>query len=438
MERRRSLLPGLILILLGAYFLVANVLGIGGSSILIALGVAFLGGYAWTNRYGLLIAGAILTAIGVFAVLQETRALVQNDGAWFFVILGLGFLAIYLLGRRWSRWWPLAPGFVLIAVGLFVVYAAALPITWQQWLDVARWWPLALVLLGVWLFLRHYLPVEVRRAVGAFLVIVILSAGALLAVSAGAATAGGQGFRLSPGWGPEFTQKVEREVDAPIEGQLVVTSSVGSITVRPTEGRVVKVIATKHVFAPNDEQGQQKLEEVAVEVDRQGNEVQISASLPETSERGVFLVFGRSAWVDYEIYAPPALGLRTVTSTGDTNIEGIKAGIEARTSTGGIRMQDVAGAINAETSTGNISFSGSISHDSTLRTSTGEVRVIVAPQSALDLEAQSTTGTIEADLPIQIERQDAHSLRGAINGGGPRLQIRSSTGNVRISQGQGM
>ena len=433
MERRR-VLPGLILILLGTYFLLANIMNLGGGAFLVAIGAAFVVSHFLTNRYGLLIPGCILVAIGAFAGLSENGAIFDNDGAWFFVILGFGFLGIYVLGRRWDRWWPLLPGLILSGSGLMVVYARYLPITWQQWSTLARWWPTLLVVLGIWLMLRYSVPQPARRAIGAALAIVMISSLALLGVSAGVIAAGGTDFSFGPGMGASYSDRVQQEIPAPAEGQVVITNDIGRIVVHPTNTSTVRVIATRHVLSPSGEQGQRDLDKVVLQVERQGNEIQISTRLPQEEDRRQFFWFGRGAWVDHEVWMPANLGLRTVTSTGDTLIEGIQGGVEARTSTGRLTMRDVAGSLVAETSTGGLEVSGLVTHDSSLRTSTGGIKLDVSPRSAFVLEAYSSTGSVKVSLPLQGEQKDSNRVSGQFNGGEARLQVQSSTGSVVIEQ----
>jgi Na+/H+ antiporter NhaD/arsenite permease-like protein len=64
--------------------------------------------------------------------------------------LGLGFVLIYiidLLRRGTTPWWPLAPGGVLILVGL----AESSP-QFQTWFS--RGWPVLLILFGLVLLVR--------------------------------------------------------------------------------------------------------------------------------------------------------------------------------------------------------------------------------------------------------------------------------------------
>lgn len=145
-------MPGIILILIGAALLAVQLLHLGGEVVLLALGAAFLCGYALSRSYGLLIPGSILLGLGIGLVLESSRTLVSGP------VLGLaaGFFLIalvdWLVGRA-TRPWPLIPGLVLAIVGIN---------------DEPRWsgftktlgdfWPLLLIVAGIALLVRRGRP----------------------------------------------------------------------------------------------------------------------------------------------------------------------------------------------------------------------------------------------------------------------------------------
>lgn len=152
MEQRR-VLSGVILIIIGIVFLVAQRYRIGGEAVVAAIGIAFLAAFAYTRNYGYLVPGGIMTGLGLGILYQAYRG---GDTGWAVVLgLGLGFVGIYVVdvltrGQRPGRWWPLVPGGILTAIGL-------LQATGQPGLigTIARWWPLMLIAIGLWLLFRR-------------------------------------------------------------------------------------------------------------------------------------------------------------------------------------------------------------------------------------------------------------------------------------------
>jgi hypothetical protein len=123
------------------------------------------------------------------------------------------------------------------------------------------------------------------------------------------------------------------------------------------------------------------------------------------------------------------------TSGGSIRLGRVAGEVVARTSGGNINVEDAAGSVDASTSGGSIhaQISRQPKGDSKLSTSGGGVVVTLAPSVAVDLDAEASGGGVTSDVPITVQgRQEDDSLRGKINGGGPRLVLRSSGGGVRV------
>jgi len=139
---RARLIPGLVLIVLGIAFLLAQYFEFGPALFLILLGLVFLIPYALTRSYGLLIPGCILAGVGLGLAFDRPplgTAIAVPLG------LGLGFIAIFVLQlivARQSHWWPLIPGGLLVLVGI----AEGVP---QAQVLFEKGWPLILVLVGL-------------------------------------------------------------------------------------------------------------------------------------------------------------------------------------------------------------------------------------------------------------------------------------------------
>ena len=148
-----DVIAGALLVVVGAGLLVTTYLGAEGELIVALIGMCFLVAYGFTGRYGLLVPGAIVTGLGLGIALQapETRGFAPVLG------LGLGFVAIYIVDRiatgSGTRWWPLVPGAVLVAVGAADARQAGGTIG-----EIARWWPLILVAAGALLLVQRRGP----------------------------------------------------------------------------------------------------------------------------------------------------------------------------------------------------------------------------------------------------------------------------------------
>jgi hypothetical protein len=139
----KRVVAGALLIMVGiALFVLQFVEGFGQAVTFIALGGAFLLGYAYRPAYGLLIPACILLGLGIGSVGENLAAPLRNFSDFG---LGIGFAAIYVIDRFQhgkSHWWPLIPGIILIINGLTSSSVAFGRL-------VSRGWPMILVIIGV-------------------------------------------------------------------------------------------------------------------------------------------------------------------------------------------------------------------------------------------------------------------------------------------------
>lgn len=123
------------------------------------------------------------------------------------------------------------------------------------------------------------------------------------------------------------------------------------------------------------------------------------------------------------------------TSGGDIDIHRVAGNLSAHTSGGGITIQEAHGAIDASTSGGSIEarMAQRPGADSSLKTSGGGITLTLAGNVAIDVDAHTSGGDIETDVPVTLlGKQSDSTLEGKLNGGGPRVVLRSSGGDIRL------
>ena len=82
-----------------------------------------LGARKHYRNIGFLIPGAILLSIALFSDLERIDIIAQLGGGFFFVILGLSFVAVLFHTSAFEKWdWPIYPAAALIIFGLFVIF----------------------------------------------------------------------------------------------------------------------------------------------------------------------------------------------------------------------------------------------------------------------------------------------------------------------------
>ena len=144
---------------IGVFLLLAQLVPDIGRWIPLFIGLVFLAGFVARREYGLLVAGCIISGVGVGIVLANA---VDEPWSGAVVLLSIagGFIAIWLVSRLlraadkgWpsgasreaagALWWPLIPGGILALVSIVVLAEEGFDS------DVLRWWPVILIAVGV-------------------------------------------------------------------------------------------------------------------------------------------------------------------------------------------------------------------------------------------------------------------------------------------------
>jgi len=459
----RTFLP-LALITLGVVFLLSNLIperGRGGLVVL-GLGAAFLIGRVTTGRYGYAVPAGVLLAIGTYISLQDLQTFQAiRGGGPFFVLLGLGFALVYLIGARPGAVWPLFPAAVMIGLGLVLFGAASFSaLASLSW--IVAYWPAVLVLLGVWLLFRDQLPLAARRPIATLGGLALLAYG-ILAAAASMATAGTTGRTGFANFGaPPFAETIT--LDSPITaGQTFnVNNPSGRTTIRGSSiSSTVHVVATRRFSISGHAQ----------DVHFTPTENGISLDAPGPSGRSPF---SGPNWVDYTIDVPAAVVVKAQSGSGQIDIDGVGGEVQADTGSGQLSLTNLGGAVQAHTSSGSIQLSnitgevrattgsgqisgtelrhvreastnsGYISLESTfadpaqIHTSSGSVNVKLLPGSAVRLDVKTNSGSITPRGNLQLTGGETRRDRLSGTLGSPTpdatLSIETSSGSVVISQ----
>jgi DUF4097 and DUF4098 domain-containing protein YvlB len=126
---------------------------------------------------------------------------------------------------------------------------------------------------------------------------------------------------------------------------------------------------------------------------------------------------------------------RLDTSGGAIRARRVEGDLTAKTSGGSIEIEDAGGAVEAHTSGGPVSaaFAAGNGSGGSLSTSGGSITATVDPAVSLQLDAHTSGGRVRVDLPITVSgSMSRDTVRGALNGGGSLLKLRSSGGSVRV------
>lgn len=157
MKNRNEIAGGSVLILLGVIFLLLQWLPDNlGVFIPFIIGVMLLGWGIVVRHAGPIIPGGIMTGIGVGVLLVEW-IFPQANEAIFLLGFGMGWVLITVATALFTdetHWWPLIVAGIMLFIGAAATWGGML-LTLLSW--AGSLWPLALILVGIYLLLRHAL-----------------------------------------------------------------------------------------------------------------------------------------------------------------------------------------------------------------------------------------------------------------------------------------
>jgi hypothetical protein len=288
----------------------------------------------------------------------------------------------------------------------------------------------------------------------------------------------------------KITRTVEKTFTVQPGGNLKAVTQGGDITIRTGDTAEVRITAREVIRASTDKEADELLQDLTLTFEQNGNDVVAEAKY-EKGRVGFHWGNWPPVQVSFTVIVPKEFNLNLNTSGGDIAVASLKGNVRARTSGGGLKFDRIDGDIDGHTSGGDIvltegtaraklgtsggniqidraggptevSTSGgditinaaaqlisattsggnvkatlteSIKQDTLLSTSGGDVRVHVVKGAGFELDASTSGGDVNAEgLTLTIDKGGVGKSRlvGSVNGGGPRLKLRSSGGDISI------
>ena len=282
---------------------------------------------------------------------------------------------------------------------------------------------------------------------------------AFLMLAAGAGWAAGA---PSAAWGADY--RLEKRLPLAAGGTFSVHSEAGGVKIRGGEGSEAVITVTSKrqdfadVFTVRFETPRPDRVEMVLERKSHGptswfgihdDHTQVEVTLPRSagteveSSGGGIDIANLAGKVDAESSGGgvqvSALGgaAKLSSSGGSIAAENVAGDLDASSSGGGVEIREAHGAVVAGSSGGavSVSFAAGNAHGGSLDSSGGGVEARLDPAVGLEIDASSSGGSVDCDLPLTVHgRVGRDDVRGTLNGGGALLKLRSSGGGIDITK----
>ena len=275
---------------------------------------------------------------------------------------------------------------------------------------------------------------------------------------------------------PRLEETFTREIPLEPGGSLRLNNIIGKIEASGWDTNLVQIQAVKKVRKVSDcAQARKWLDNLEINIKKSGNRVEIETVFPkdikfdsndswfkvlykmcrfhESCEEGDGLPLG----VLYRIKLPRNTDVSLYNAVGEIEVRDLNGNLEAKSVIGSIDLLRVSGDLRADISIGEITLKevrGSVTAETgageikavfdqveegkniDLSMFLGEIKLTLPPSLAADLDLSVGFGSLDLDFPTSnIEgKLRKRKIKGKINGGGSRIKVRSSLGEVKITE----
>jgi hypothetical protein len=232
-------------------------------------------------------------------------------------------------------------------------------------------------------------------------------------------------------------QTFDRTYDVRPGARLVLDNVNGRVTVTAWNQPRVRVRAEQHVES-HDSAAAKKTMAGLVNVAADANGLRIHTNHPKNTDGFFAWLAGMNVEtrVNYEIVVPRSMNLDVETVNGTVAASNVNGVLRFSTTNGRINIERCSGELEASTTNGGIAAELlTVVPGRPVRLSTTNGRITVAlPRTIVTrLDAGTSNGSINSDIPVLTSSSSRHSLRGTINGGGTaELRLHTTNGSIEI------
>jgi len=271
---------------------------------------------------------------------------------------------------------------------------------------------------------------------------------ALLAVAGVAGRAGAE----------EVRRVAERLIPFSPGGEIKVTDKNGRLVVEAWPRHEVRVQVTRVVRAGDRAKAEALMKELQADIEVGRDRIAIESRFPKRIETiGLWDILGRKVaalQINYYVQVPEESDLVLRTANGDVRVTATRGKVDAATTNGDVRIENVKGNLDLLTTNGEVhltALEGGVNAHTTngsivaevrkltprgwvdFGTTNGNVEAFFASDLKATVTATTTNGQVSIDFPVSQEgAMSSKTIRGTIGGGGAKISLGTTNGNVEV------
>ena len=213
----------------------------------------------------------------------------------------------------------------------------------------------------------------------------------------------------------------------------------GHINIRSWDQPRIQVHAVKRVESRDSDLAKKAMAALKIEPNVSADAVRIDTIYPRQNGGGFFdWLAGSNVSMNvvYDVNVPRSMNLTIDDTNGAIEIADVHGSHHVSTTNGHIELSRCGGDVDAETTNGGIKAElNEVTPGKSIKleTTNGRITVSVPKSIAMRVDASTTNGSVNTDLPVTTTEMRHHALRGTINGGGnAEMRLRTTNGSINI------
>jgi DUF4097 and DUF4098 domain-containing protein YvlB len=215
-------------------------------------------------------------------------------------------------------------------------------------------------------------------------------------------------------------------------GRFELSNVNGTIEVTPSaDATAVEVVAERKARASSEQAARDILKTTVIA--EQVSPDTIKLDVPR--EGGGFGMGRRQISVNFKVRVPKGAVVSVSTLNGGVRVAGVLGAVKVRTTNGEITGEGLGGAVDGGTTNGAIKVQVTAVQPEGIRldTTNGPIDLRIPADAKANVSARWTNGSFETSGVRAEGEKERRRYDGKLNGGGPRIELSTTNGGIRIS-----